>query len=332
MKRSGAVGGILVIVGIVVWWSLAPSWLDFLTAVAVAKGLVVLGVVLLIRAGLVSFGQGLFFAVGAYAVGFAGKWWSMHDALALAGLGLAAGIVVSLAIGLLVARYREIFFAMLTLAFSMMLYGGLVKGYGATGGSEGMPITPPTLLGRPFSSDTELFFFTLACASFMIVMALLYARSPLGYAAQAIRSNEIRVGYLGASVTKIVLATFILAGAASGLGGALDAMLVGHIDPDLTYWTTSGEFVFVALLSGTGSVVAPLVGTVIFEIVRSYALRWFPDFWQIALGGVLLAVVLFLPGGLWSLHERVLEYARRFARGNGSALEQAPARTRRQEL
>lgn len=329
MRRAEWVAAAALLALVVGWWALAPDWLDFHTTVALAKGLVVLGVVLLLRTGLVSFGQGLFFAAGAYAVGYAGKWWGLHDALALTGLGLAAGVAVSLAVGLLVARYREIFFAMLTLAFSMMFYGALVKGYESTGGSEGMPVAPPTLLGRPFSSDTQLFFFTLACVTVIATFTLLYTSAPLGHLAQAIRDNEIRVGYLGASVQRAVLVTFVLAGGAAGVGGALDGMLVGHIDPDLTYWTTSGEFVFVALLSGAGSVLAPLLGSIVFEIGRSYALRWFPDLWPIVLGSVLLAFVLFLPGGLWSLQEKIS--ARLRSLGNGRATK-ASVETRRQEL
>lgn len=328
MRRAEALAGVALLVLVVAWWALVPDWLDFLTTIALAKGLVVLGVVLLLRTGLVSFGQGLFFAAGAYAVGYVGKWWGLHDALALTGLGLAAGIGVSLAVGFLVARYREIFFAMLTLAFSMMLYGALVKGYESTGGSEGMPIAPPTLLGQPFSSDAQLFFFTLVWVTVVAALALLYTSAPLGHMAQAIRDNEIRVGYLGVSVPRVVLVTFVLAGGAAGIGGALDGMLVGHIDPDLTYWTTSGEFVFVALLSGVGSVLAPLLGSIVFEIGRSYALRWFPDLWPIALGSVLLGFVLFLPGGLWSVQEKV---AARLRAVGGGEPGQAPAGARRQE-
>lgn len=306
--------GLLLAVGFCAWWFVVPSWIGFLTTVALAKGLAILGVALLLRAGLVSFGQGLFFCSGAYAAGFAIKEWGVHDALALIGLGLAAGVGVALVIGLLVARYRELFFAMLTLAFSMMLYGILVKEYATTGGSQGMAVAPVSLLGHGLGSGRAQYFFTLACVGPVVLLAHRFVHSPLGQLARALRDNEIRAGYLGASVQRTVLATFVIAGAMAGLGGALEGISVGHADPTLSYWTQSGEFIFVALLSGAGSVVAPFVGSVVFEVGRSYALNWFPDQWQIVLGAVLLGFVLFLPGGLWSAWEAATARTRGLAR------------------
>jgi len=82
------------------------------------------------------------------------------------------------------------------------------------------------------------------------------------------------------------------------------AINVGHIDPELAYWTTSGEFVFIALLGGAGSVFAPLGGAIIYELVKSYAFKYAPYTWQMALGAIMLVIILFLPGGLWTLVER----------------------------
>ena len=79
-------------------------------------------------------------------------------------------------------------------------------------------------------------------------------------------------------------------------------LLIGHVTPeDTVYWTRSGEFVFVAILSGTGNVAAPFLGSVMFELVRTYALQYAPDVWQMLLGATLLLVIMFLPGGIWSL-------------------------------
>ena len=94
------------------------------------------------------------------------------------------------------------------------------------------------------------------------------------------------------------------AGALGSLGGALTAIAVGHVAPDLAYWTASGEFVFVALLGGSGSVFAPFIGATVFELVRNYAVKVSPYTWQLLLGTVLLVIILFAPGGLWSMLER----------------------------
>jgi ABC-type branched-subunit amino acid transport system permease subunit len=282
-----------------------PDWTVFLSTVALAKGLTILGLVILMRAGLVSFGQGLFFAVGAYATGFVGQVVASHDiVLTLLAGGIAAGLVAAV-VGVLMVQYREIFFAMLSLAFSMIFYGVLVKNQ-TLGGTDGFNIPPPTFLG--FASGgaalrLTLYGFTLAVCAAVGAAAHRYATSTMGYLAHAIRDNEVRVEYLGASVRRAIYVKYVLAGGLGGMSGALVALAVGHIDPQTAYWTTSGEFVFVALLGGTGSVLAPLLGSVVFEFARSYAYTYSPYTWQLALGLVMLAVILFLPKGLWSLPE-----------------------------
>jgi branched-chain amino acid transport system permease protein len=96
----------------------------------------------------------------------------------------------------------------------------------------------------------------------------------------------------------------VMAAVLAGAGGAITALAVGHVDPETTYWTTSGEFVFVAILSGTSSVAAPFLGALLLELLRSYAYEHAPNTWQLVVGGAMLAVILFLPDGLWSLFRR----------------------------
>ncbi|HIC88268.1 MAG TPA: branched-chain amino acid ABC transporter permease [Anaerolineae bacterium] len=292
-----------------------PEWIVFQLGIALAKGLVVLGVVLLMRAGLVSFGQGLFFAASAYAVAFAMKLFAIREAVILAGIGTVTGLVVATLVGLLMARYREIFFAMLSLAFSMILYGVLVKAYRITGGSDGMGVATPTLLGvalAPGRLRVGLYAFTLVGVAGVTYLVYRYADSPLGYAARAVRDNEVRVEYLGISAGRAIYLTYLLAGGLGGLGGALVALNVGHVDPQMAYWTTSGEFLFVAVLGGTASVYAPLVGSLVFELVRTYAFKYVPYTWQMALGVVMLVIIMFVPGGLWSLYQATTRSARRW--------------------
>jgi branched-chain amino acid transport system permease protein len=119
-----------------------------------------------------------------------------------------------------------------------------------------------------------------------------------------VRYNEIRIEYLGASASRAILASYVLSGAISGLGGALVAYLVGHVSPDLSYWVYSGDFVFVAVLGGTGSVLAPFVGSIAFEFVKNYAVKFSPHTWQLTLGVFLLLVIYFQPQGLWQLIAR----------------------------
>lgn len=306
MSRSVR-SGILVGLAFAVLGFVLPGWMVFLLSVALAKGLAVLGVTLLMRGGLVSFGQGLMFAGGAYAAGFAIKYLGLREALLLLASGAATGLVLAALTGFLVARYREIFFGMLTMAFSMAFYGVLVKAFKFTGGTDGLRIPPPTILGYSFPAQAlpvAAYFLTLACVALVGYLSHLYLNAPLGYLMRAIRDNEVRVEYLGASVARAIFVTNLLAGGAAGLGGGLLALTVGHIDPQLAYWTTSGEFVFVALLGGSGNVFAPLGGSLFVEFVRSYANKYAPYTWQMVLGGIMLLIVLLLPGGISTLVTR----------------------------
>jgi len=281
-----------------------PRWALFLLTVAWAKALVVLGVVLLLRAGLVSFGHGLYFAAGAYAAGFGVKTLGIQEGVVLAAFGLLAGGGLAGLLGLLLARYRAIFFALLNLAFSMVLYALLLKFYWITGGSDGIGIRPPTLAGvmpSPEALRVAHYYFALVLGSLCLYMAHRFVASPVGCTLRAIRNNEIRVEYMGGSVRRTIYLTYVLSGLLGGLGGALAAFAVGHILPEYAYWTQSGEFVFVAVLGGTGSVIAPVAGSMVFEFARNYAFKLSPYTWQMNLGIVLMLVILFLPGGLWSL-------------------------------
>jgi branched-chain amino acid transport system permease protein len=308
-----------------------PSWLLFLFTVAFAKGLVVLGVVLLLRGELVSFGHGVYYALGAYAIGLLVKNnLPITEALLLVGLGVLASTLVSAVLGLFIARYRGIFFGMLSTAFTMTLYSLLIKLRWLSGGTDGIGVHATTFAGLETSADTVRliqYYFVLVLTAAAVFIAYRVAASPLGYLVRAIRDNEIRVEYMGASVQRAIYRTYVLSGALAGLGGALTAVTVGHISPDMSYWTVSGEFVFVALFGGIGSVFAPMFASVVFELVRNYAFKISPYTWQMTLGVVLLVIILFAPGGLWSIVERVsARRARRIAEPTPHVeLQPAPA-------
>ncbi len=284
---------------------LLPRWATFLATVSLAKGLVALGLLLLMRTGLVSFGQGLYFAAGAYAAGIAAERWGVRDALVLVALGGAVAGALAAVVGLLLARYRTIFFAMLSLAFSMILYGLLVKS-AALGSTDGFNLFARTLGGISLGEGKGYAVFALTAAIAFGACALLdrYLASHLGRLAPAVKDNELRVEYMGASVRNVVHLNLVFAAVLAGLGGALTALAVGHIDPGMAYWTTSGEFVFVAILSGTGNVAAPFLGAILLEVLRTYAYEYAPNTWQLVMGGAMLLVILFLPAGLWSVFQR----------------------------
>jgi len=282
-----------------------PSWALSLSTIALGKGLVVLGLLLLMRTGLVSFGQGLYYCIGAYAAGVLAHQVKVNDGLVMLGAAALASGLIAFVLGALLAGYRAIFFAMLSLAFSMILYGLLVKS-SALGSTDGFNVVARTLAGLPYSGGASYALFAVASvAAFISGWGLHgYNHSLAGRIAPAIRDNELRVEYLGSSVRTVVHLNYVLAAVMSGIGGAIVALAVGHVDPEFAFWTTSGEFVFVAILAGTGSVAAPFLGSILFEAVRSFATEYSPNTWQMVLGVAMLAVIMFLPSGSWSLFQR----------------------------
>ncbi|WP_447902521.1 branched-chain amino acid ABC transporter permease [Pseudomonas serbica] len=282
---------------------IAPQWLVFLLTMALAKAMVVQGVVMQMRAGLVTFGQGLFFCVGGYAVGMSGHFLNITDLAVLLVIGVGVAVLLAMILGLLMTRYREIFFAMLSLAFSMILYGVLVKS-SALGSTDGFNVMAWTLFGwSPAAGQGPLVLFMIIVASSTVLAVLLhrYSRSNAGMMCEAIRENEVRVEYLGQSPRWVLYMNYVAAAAVSALGGGFMALSAGHIDPEMAYWITSGEFVFIALLGGTVHVAAPFIAAIVFAVVRTYAIELVPHSWQMILGFTLLAIIVFLPKGLWSL-------------------------------
>lgn len=286
---------------------LLPNWVRDLATVSLCYGIVVLGMLLLVRTGLVSFGHGLYYCLGAYAAGALEPLFGITELAIMIVSSIVLTAAVSAVLGLLLRKYRDIFFAMLSLAFSMILYGLLVKS-SSLGSTDGFNVSATTLFGitiagAPFERYL-IFALTVVICWICALVVHRYLKSHRGRLAEAIRDNELRVEYMGASVANTIHLHYVMSAILAGLGGTLMAVSIGHIDPEMAYWTTSGEFVFITILSGTSSVLAPFLGATIFESIRSFAYEYSPNTWQMALGVTMLLVIMFLPGGLWSLFRK----------------------------
>jgi branched-chain amino acid transport system permease protein len=300
--RIALAGAASCVVLLAIGW-FAPKWLTFLVTMAAANGLVSLGIVGLMRGGVVPFGQGMMLAIGGYAAALAFNKLGFTDALGLALGGGVMATLVAAPFAPLLSRYRGIFFAMLTLALSMVTYGLLMK-LDMLGGSDGFNLGRPTLLGFKLPDERVgfvMYSLTVVLATVMALLARVYFDSTRGLVTVAVRENELRVEYLGGSVRQAMTINFILAAFCGGMGGALVVMSLGHIEPTFSFWTTSGEFVFVAILAGWQSVAAVFVASTVLEVVRSFSSAYFPNTWQLALGLFLLFVIRFLPKGIGSL-------------------------------
>ena len=283
-----------------------PSFATLITLI-LAKAIVVLGIIILLQAGQVSFGHAMFFGIGAYAVAFWGKYVGAGDLLLFLVVGPIAATVFGAMVGLFVVRYREIFFGMLNLAFSMVLWSLLEKLYHYTNGADGIRVARPTLAGMSFTPEVfqyVLLYLTLTLAILAAYAVQRYLDSPPGHMLRAIKSNETRLEYLGVSARRILLGGYIFSAFLAGLGGVLVAVSQQIATPEFAFWTKSGEFVFIAILGGAGNALGALAGSAVFEFVRFFAAAKLANAWQLILGIVLIVIIMYAPGGLIGLFDR----------------------------
>lgn len=306
MKRYEPILAILLAAAMITAAILAP-WLRFVLTIALAKGIAVLGILLLLRAGQVSFGHAIYIAFGAYVVAFLAP--TVNDAVALLGLAALGAGLLGLLIGAFVTRYRQIFFGMLNLAMSMVFYSLLEKLYALTKGSDGIRVEIMPIAGQMLDRVTYewvIFGIALGLALILAILLRLYLSSPMGEALAGIKTRETRLEFMGVPARGVLLSAYVMSAVVGGIGGALIAMTSRHVTPLLAYWTSSGELVFIAILGGAGGVLGPFLGAATYELVRIYAAASFADAWQMILGAVLLLVILFAPGGLWGMAARAI--------------------------
>lgn len=286
---------------LVVLAALLP-WLKFVLTIALAKGLAVLGILLLLRAGQVSFGHAMFVAVAAYSVAFIAP--RVPDVIPLLLFSAVIAAIAGAVIGLFLARYREIFFGMLNLAVSMVFYALLEKLYHITHGTDGIRIPVLSFAGMSLpreSYEWAMFGLALALAFAGGAFVRVYLASPVGQGLSAIKTRETRLEFAGVSARTTLYLAYVISALLCGAGGAIVAMTTRHVTPLLAYWTASGELVFIAILGGAGSVLGPFLGALAFELIRVYAAASFAEAWQAILGTALLLVILFAPHGLWGV-------------------------------
>jgi branched-chain amino acid transport system permease protein len=255
--------------------------------------------------GLLSFGHSAYFGLGAYAVAFMVKYLHVTSMeLFLIG-GLIATLLVTAVFGVICVRYTRIFFAILTMALSQVVWSLAFKFFWVTGGTDGLRIPTPMILNGlltvpknkiAFLSNTYYYYVLIV---FIIFVALMWVivHSPFGQALQAIRDNETRAAFLGVRVRRARWIAFMISGGFTGVAGILWAPLNGLTTPDILYWPFSGEIVFLTVLGGFGTFVGPIVGAVAFNYLKTYAVG-LTVYWQLLLGSVLIVLVLALPTGI----------------------------------
>ena len=257
--------------------------------------------------GLLSFGHALFIGIGAYAAAvLTGKLGVLHmEAILL--VAVAASVLVAAPVGALCVRYVKIYFGMLTLAFGMLFYSFLLKFYHLTGGDEGMRVLRPTLLGFDLSATPKVQFligpYYYYSAAVLAVAAFVMWRivaSPFGLCLKSIRENPTKAESLGISVNRYRWVAFVISAAYGAVGGALLGPTTGQVDPNLAYWTHSGNLVFMTLLGGFTHFFGPVLGAFVFIYLQD-AVMSVVSYWRLVFGAILAVLVIFVPGGLVGL-------------------------------
>lgn len=297
--------GFLAVALVAAPWVVSP-YQSILLSYGLVMGIAALGFNLLLGyTGLLSFGHSAYFGVGAYAVAMMAKYWGTQSMeLYLAG-GLLASAAVSALFGFVCVRHTRIFFSILALALSQVLWSLAFKFFWVTGGTDGLRVPTPFILGgilgRPEDKTAYLshryYYYVLVVFAIAVAVMWVIVHSPFGKALQAIRDNETRAEFVGIQVRRYRWMAFLISGTFTGLAGTLWVPLNGLVTPEILYWGFSGEIVFLAVLGGFRTFAGPLVGAIVFNYLKTYAIGW-TVYWQFFLGAVLITLVLAMPDGI----------------------------------
>ena len=310
LNASPGLRRVAVAAAIAVLLALVPSFVGTYQTMLLAYGLIMaiaaLGFNLLFGyTGLLSFGHSAYFGVGAYTVAFLVQYFAIRSMELYLLVGLISSAAVSALFGYLCVRHTRIYFGILTLALSQVLWSLALKLFWITGGSDGMRVPRPSLLGgvlvfrgAEFSQFiTDYYYYVLVLFAISVLVMWVIVHSPFGKALQAIRDNETRARFLGLRIRRFRWLAFLISGTFTGLAGVLWVPLNGLTTPDILYWPFSGEIVFQTLMGGFGNFTGPIVGGIVFTYLKSYAVAA-TEYWQFLLGAVLVVLVLVLPTGI----------------------------------
>jgi len=258
--------------------------------------------------GLASFGHALFFGWASYVTAYAAKTWGFSPELAIIA-GVAAAAVLGLVVGSLAIRRQGIYFAMITLALSQMMYFFALQAK-FTGGEDGIQGVPRGRLFGVFDLSDEMtmyvFVVVVVLAGFLLIYRII--NSPFGEVLKAIRENEQRAISLGYAIDRYKLVAFVLSATLSGLAGSLKALVFQLASLTDVHWTMSGDVLLMTLLGGLGTVFGPVVGAFLVVAMQNY-LAPFGQWVLVIQGAVFVVCVLAFRRGIVGEIARLLRVA-----------------------
>jgi branched-chain amino acid transport system permease protein len=248
-------------------------------------------------AGMLSFGHAAFFGVGAYTTGLLITRADSGLIVSLAA-GTAAGFLIAIPIGWLAIRRRGIYFAMVTLAFSQLIYFIAFKWVSLTGGDDGLQGVPrPDLFGMGMQSEARMYFLILIITAGFVWFADRLVRSPFGQALVAIRDNEQRARSIGFNPAGFKLVAFTVSAGLSGLAGGMYCLLQNFVPLKSLHWSLSGEVVMMTILGGMGTLIGPFFGG-LFIVMAREVLSTYTQLWALIMGISFIVIILIFRKGI----------------------------------
>jgi len=260
--------------------------------------------------GLVTFGQSLFYGIGAYTIALG--WHNYHlPFVVLLFLGPVFAAIAAVPVGLVALRTRRWFFALVTLAFTQLMHTIVEQAYSFTQGATGVfgAMVPQSLSGV-----TSGYLFIAGVAVLTIGVLYFIMASPFGVTLKAVRENRRRAAAVGVNVYKHQLVGFVVAGAGAGIAGELLVVQSSSAYPHLFSWLEAGNPLLASLVGGINSFAGPIIGSVVFEVGK-LEISQYTSQWELVLGIILVAVVLLAPDGLVGLGPLLRKAANRLTGG-----------------
>jgi branched-chain amino acid transport system permease protein len=277
-----------------------PFYLDLFRRIMIFAIAAVSLDIILGYGGMVSLGHAAYLGIGAYAVAIPALH-GVHSAWVQWPLAMALSGLAALVIGAISLRTSGVYFIMITLAFAQMLYyvGISIEPWG---GDDGMRLAQKSRLGGPLDlGDPHVFYYVvLLLLAVLLLVGDRVIEARFGTVVRAVKSNERRLAAIGISPFRYKLAAFALAGAVCGLAGALLTNQTEYLTPSYMHWTRSGDIMVMVILGGMGTLGGPVLGAAAFLLLENVLSAWTVH-WQAILGPLLVLVVLYARGGLWSL-------------------------------
>ncbi len=302
-KRHNLVGPAILVVLLAVAPLAMPTYWVMLLSEILIMGLMAMSFNLLFGfTGLLSFGQGAFFGLGAYTAALLLQNGVSNLFLILVA-GMLAACVASLVVGFFSVRLDEIFFAMITLGFGMMFFSIAHNWITVTGGSDGLPVfalPSLSLFGAEltFYTPVSMYYLVLVAVVLGSVLLWLVVHSPFGLILKSLRENKQRVAFVGGNVRRLRIAAFAISGTFTGLAGVLFCLFNNMATPEFMHWSFSAKPVIMSIIGGSGAFLGPLFGAGIFFVLEQVIIQ-FTENWMLFLGIVLIPIVLFFPDGVF---------------------------------